>query len=65
MSKFIHYLRDTRAELKHVSWPTTRQAVIYTALVVGVSIIVAAFTGVLDFVYSEAINLLVRSFFIA
>lgn len=60
MSKFIHYLRDTRAELKHVSWPTTRQAVIYTALVVGVSIIVAAFTGVLDFVYSEAINLLVR-----
>jgi len=60
MQKFITYLKDTRAELKYVTWPTTRQAIVYTLLVVVISIITAAFTGAFDFIFSEVLNLFIR-----
>jgi len=56
MQTFINYLKDTAAELKRVSWPTRKQATIYTTLVVVVSIIVAIYIGVFDYVFSEMIT---------
>ncbi len=56
MNNFINYLKDTFAELKHVSWPTQKQSMVYTALVVGISIIVALFVGFLDFGFSKGLN---------
>jgi len=50
--RFINYLKDTRGELKHVSWPTRRQAIAFTILVVGISIFTAVFLSVFDFVFS-------------
>lgn len=52
MSRFIDYLKDTKDEIGHVSWPTQKQAVTYTALVVGVSIIVAILLAVFDYVFN-------------
>lgn len=57
--KLTNYLRDVRGEMKHVSWPTRRQAVIYTVLVIGISITVALYLGLLDFVFSRIIERLV------
>jgi preprotein translocase subunit SecE len=56
MSHFINYLKDTIAELKHVSWPTQKQSLVYTALVVGISIIVSLFVGFVDFGFSRGLN---------
>jgi preprotein translocase SecE subunit len=56
MSRFTDYLRDTQAELKHVSWPTRKQAMIYTGMVVGISILVGLFTGFFDFVFTRGID---------
>lgn len=42
------FLYDTRAELKKVVWPTWEQAVNLTALVIAVSVAVAAFVGGID-----------------
>lgn len=56
MSQFINYLNDTISELKHVSWPTQKQAGVYTALVVGISIIVALFVSAVDFGFSKALD---------
>lgn len=56
MSQFINYLKDTFAELKHVSWPTQKQAVVYTVLVIVISILVAIFIGVFDFVFSRGLD---------
>lgn len=47
--QFIDYLRDTKAELRHVSWPTKRQAINYTIIVLVISIGTGIFLGVLDF----------------
>ena len=52
MGRFINYIKDTRGELSHVSWPTRRQAVVFTAIVVAVSIATAAYLGLLDYVLS-------------
>ncbi|TSC68196.1 MAG: hypothetical protein G01um101472_104 [Parcubacteria group bacterium Gr01-1014_72] len=46
------YIKETRGELKHVSWPTRRQTLLYTAVVIAVSIAVAAFLGVFDYLFS-------------
>ena len=52
------YIKETRGELKHVSWPTRKQAVNYTLLVVGVSLIVAGYLGLLDFIFRKALEIL-------
>jgi preprotein translocase subunit SecE len=44
----VDYLRDTKGELKHVSWPTRKQAVNYTVLVFAISIVTALFLGFFD-----------------
>lgn len=47
----IDYLRETKGELKHVSWPTQKQTIVFTLIVVAISIVVAYFLGLLDFVF--------------
>ena len=52
MTRFINYLRDTRGEMKHVTWPTRRQALIYTAIVIVISAASAAYLGFFDYIFS-------------
>ncbi len=52
MSRFVQYLKDTQTELKHVSWPTRKQAVIFTIIVVCISIATAAYLGALDWAFT-------------
>lgn len=59
MSKLTNYLRDTAAEMKHVSWPSTRQAFIYSALVIGISVFVALLLSGFDYVFTSLLNLAV------
>lgn len=59
MSQFTNYLKDTISELKRVSWPTSKQAIIYTALVVAISLVVALYIGLFDFIFSKALNWLI------
>lgn len=56
MGRFIQYLKDTRGELKHVSWPTQKQTTIFTILVIVLSLIVAFYLGVLDYVLTGVLN---------
>jgi preprotein translocase SecE subunit len=62
MERIIKYFGDTVAELKQVSWPTQHQAMLYTVLVVAISVTVALFVGLSDFVFSKGINFLVNRF---
>jgi len=52
----FNYLKETKAEMSHVTWPTTRQAVIYTVLVISVTVIVAALLGFFDHLFSQFIQ---------
>lgn len=54
--QFIDYLRDTKAELRHVSWPTQKQAINYTIIVLIISIGTGVFLGILDFGFAEILK---------
>ena len=56
--KIVDYIKETRAEMTHVTWPTRSQAINYALLVVVVSVGVAAFLGLCDFVFSRLLSLL-------
>ncbi len=45
-------MKETKAELKHVSWPSKNQAVLFTVIVVVFSIIVAIFLGAFDYIFT-------------
>jgi preprotein translocase subunit SecE len=50
--KFIEYIKDTKSEMRHVNWPTRKQAIGFTAIVIGLSVITALFLGFFDFIFS-------------
>lgn len=62
MNSFTKYLRDTAAELKQVNWPTQHQAILYTGLVIVISILVALFTSAFDYVFAKFIERVVSGF---
>jgi preprotein translocase SecE subunit len=56
MKRFIQYIRDTRAELVHVKWPTKREAMAFTLLVILVSILTSVLLGFFDYLLSLVIQ---------
>lgn len=56
---FIDYIRDTKAEMRHVKWPSKRQTVAYSVIVVLASVATAVYLGFFDFVFSKLIRLLI------
>ncbi|HDL04326.1 MAG: preprotein translocase subunit SecE [Candidatus Zixiibacteriota bacterium] len=48
MGKFVKFLKEVRAELKKVSWPTRRELIGSTIVTVVVTLIVSVFIGVVD-----------------
>jgi preprotein translocase SecE subunit len=61
MSAIGDYLRETRSELNHVAWPTRAQTIVYTILVALISVGVALYLGVFDFVFTGALSRVVGS----
>ncbi|HEY4503084.1 MAG TPA: preprotein translocase subunit SecE [Candidatus Paceibacterota bacterium] len=56
MSKIVNYLKETKTELKHVIWPSGSQTLYYTLIVVVLSILIAYFLGVFDYIFSRGLE---------
>ena len=56
MDSLLGYLKDTKGELKHVSWPTQRQTIIFTVLVIVISILTALYLGFFDYVFTTLLD---------
>lgn len=52
----IQYLKETKAELKEVVFPTTSQTIIYTMLVIGISVCVAVLLSGVDLGLRELLS---------
>jgi preprotein translocase subunit SecE len=59
MSKITEYFKEIKGELKHVIWPSKNQTLFYTLIVIGLSIIVAYFLGIFDFIFSRGLEKLI------
>ena len=55
------YLKDSFAELHNVTWPTRKQGVRITVIVFIFMIVSAALLGVIDYLYSWLVQLLLNS----
>jgi preprotein translocase SecE subunit len=53
---FVQYLKDTRGELRHVSWPTRTQALVFTLLVIAISILTSLYLGFFDYLFTLALE---------
>jgi preprotein translocase SecE subunit len=52
----IQYLKDTQGELRHVAWPTQTQTVVFTVLVVALSIFVSLYLGLFDYIFTGVLE---------
>lgn len=57
--KIRRWWRETVGELRKVSWPTWKEALALTRVVLIVTVIMAVILGVLDFAFSRLVTLLV------
>ena len=53
--RMLQYFKDVRAEMRHVSWPTRRQTITYTIVVIAISLATAVYLGLFDYLFSALI----------
>jgi preprotein translocase subunit SecE len=59
MKQFFTYLKNVRAELGHVVWPSRKTALSHTVLVVLLSALVALVIALLDYILTGAVGIFV------
>lgn len=55
--QIAEYVKQTRAEMSHVNWPTRSQTIRFTVLIIAVSIVTAMLLGFSDFVFAKLLIL--------
>lgn len=60
MSSPIMFFKEVRQEMQYVSWPTKKETIRLTAIVIGVSLAVGAFIGLLDFSFTNLLSLIFK-----
>jgi preprotein translocase subunit SecE len=59
-NKLIQYLQDSKVELKKVAWPSKKQTINHTWLVIGFSVGMAIFLGILDYIFNLGLAQLIK-----
>ena len=54
------YIKTSQQELKKVVWPTKKEVTQHTLMVIGISIGVAAFLGVIDFILNIVLSYVIK-----
>lgn len=56
----VRYFREAREELRKVTWPARREVILYSSLVIVVSVVTAAYFGLLDWLFTVGLEQLVK-----
>ena len=56
----VKYLKETRAELRKVSWPTRQEALNLTLIVVAFTVFMTALLGIIDYIFAWVFGLIIR-----
>ncbi|MCX6720649.1 MAG: preprotein translocase subunit SecE [Candidatus Staskawiczbacteria bacterium] len=59
IQKIKEFFKEVLVEMKRVSWLSNKDVWRYTAIVLGITIIVSAFLGGLDFIFSDIIKIFI------
>lgn len=52
LTKLGGFLKEVKIEMQKVNWPTRKETLKHTAVVIGISSVVAIFLGSLDFIFT-------------
>jgi preprotein translocase subunit SecE len=58
IQKITQFLKDAKMELKKVTWPTPKQTLASTAVVIILVFIVSFVLGIIDFALAKAVKLI-------
>jgi preprotein translocase SecE subunit len=58
--KLMQYLKETKSELKEVVFPTTSQTIIFTVLVITISVLVSVTLGGIDIGFQTALTKIIN-----
>ena len=56
INKITEFFKEVWAEAKHVTWPTRKQAIFATIAVLAISVFIAYYLGLLDFLFSKGLE---------
>ena len=56
IQNITQFLKDAKVELKKVTWPTPKQTLASTAVVIIIVFIVAIYLGIVDFALAKAVK---------
>jgi len=59
LPKISNYLKESIEEIKKVTWPTKKETRQYTILVIIVSLAVAFYLGLLDYIFNLLLELII------
>lgn len=60
INRLTKYIKESIAELKKVTWPTKRETTNYTILVIGISLGLAAFIGLADYILTLGVEQIIK-----
>lgn len=56
----VVFLKETREELKKVTWPTQQEVIRLTVMVIIISVAVGLYIGAWDFIFTYLVELVVK-----
>jgi preprotein translocase subunit SecE len=60
VNRITTYIKESISELKKVTWPTKKETTNYTLLVIGISLGVAFFIGLVDYILALGIEKIIK-----
>ena len=56
MQRIKKFFRESWTELRHVNWPTRQEAARLTGIVIGMSLGLAVFLGIFDYLFTTLLK---------
>jgi preprotein translocase subunit SecE len=59
--KIGDYIKETKTELHHVTWPTKKQAIAFTVFVIVISVVVSFYLGFFDYIFGLGLRAIIQN----
>ena len=59
-NNIFRYFKESKDELKKVTWPSRKEAIKHTLIVIGVSVFVAVFLGLADYLMNTGLEQVIK-----
>ncbi|MBC7234150.1 MAG: preprotein translocase subunit SecE [Chloroflexi bacterium] len=59
-NRIVKYLKEVRAEIRKVTWPSRQEVLRLSAIVIAVLVVMSAFMAIIDYAFSWLMRLIIR-----